>query len=120
MIITHKDTSPKFESPHGETVYELAGKAVGNSKNYSFAHVEIKSNCASKMHYHPIAEECYYILSGTGEIILNETSQKISAGDCIAINPNTHHKIINIGKETLHFIVVCAPAWTPDCSVFLE
>ena len=119
-LISRKENSPRFESTHGEIIHELIQKAFGNTAQYSIALADILPNCASKTHYHPVIEEVYYILSGTADMILDEVTTAVNVGDCIAIPPNTRHKIINTGPETLHFLVVCAPGWTSDCSVFLE
>lgn len=120
MAIVNKSQSQKFEHPHGEHIYVLLEETKHKTKNYNVAYADVLPNCATKMHYHPVIEECYYIIKGEGEMILDGKSQIVGPGDCIAIAANVHHKIINTGKDTLEFVVFCAPGWTPDCSVFLE
>lgn len=119
MITTKAESTPHV-SPYGEVVYELLSCKVSQTQNYSLAHIEILPGQASPLHYHPKIEESYYILAGRGEMILDGKSTKVGPGDCIGISPTVKHKIINLGDEALKLLVVCAPGWTPDCSVFLE
>jgi mannose-6-phosphate isomerase-like protein (cupin superfamily) len=44
----------------------------------------------------------------------------LEAGDTVAIPPNVVHQILNDSKADLTFLAVCAPPWTPDCSVFVD
>ena len=30
------------------------------------------------------------------------------------------HQIFNAGADTLRFLAICAPAWTPDNSAYLD
>ena len=72
------------------------------------------------MHYHPVAEESYYILKGHAKMVLGQEEATLKPGQIVLIPPGTNHKIYNAGKETLEFLVVCVPAWEPGNTVFLE
>lgn len=110
-----------IQTPHGETVYELLGRAVGPGEmDHSIAVVEIEPGRASLRHYHPETRESYYVQAGSGRMELGAETQEVSAGDLIFIPPGETHKITNLGAGTLQLWVVCVPAWTPDCSVFTE
>lgn len=108
-------------SEHGEIVYELVGPNLGETtQRHSVAHVIIPPGKSSLLHYHPEAEESYYILRGNARIILGDEQETITAGETILIPPPKPHKIINTGSDALEFVAVCVPAWESKNSIFLE
>ncbi len=121
MYITTKDKGNRVENPTGEVIYELVGceKNLGDALNHSVGYVVIPSGCSSLLHYHPEAEEIYSILKGEGEIVVDGRKYPVKSGDTIFISPLEKHQIFAYGDCDLEFIVMCAPAWTPECSVFL-
>ncbi len=118
--IRHKDDCKPLVSPHGEIVYELTGRAAGGATQHSVAHIELPPGKASLKHFHPVAEESYTILSGKGRIVIDGETYPLTPGQCVAIQPPSVHQIFNDGPESLHFLAVCAPAWTPDNSTYLD
>lgn len=123
MLIARKDKVEKpFENPTGERIYEMIGspKNLGGANNHSFGHVVIPPNCSSRPHYHPIAEETYFILKGRAKMIVDGKEHLVEPGDAVFICPPEKHQIFTEGNEDLEFIVVCAPPWEPTNSVFLD
>lgn len=115
-----KDVTP-IVSQHGEIVYELLGAAAaGATPRHSLAYIVIPPGKASLLHYHPEAEESYYILKGSAGILLGDEQSTIREGESVLIPSPMPHKIINTGEENLEFIAVCVPAWEPANSVYLE
>ena len=122
MHIYHKDdvVSP-LVSEHGEIVYELIGRAVGGSpERHSIAHVVIPPGKASLLHHHPEAEESYYILKGRARMVLGDEDAIVKPGQAILIPRTQAHKIFNVGEQDLELLAICAPAWEPSNSVWLE
>lgn len=113
------DITP-IEAEHGEIIRELVGHAAGGGSQHSLAHITLPAGKASLKHYHPVAEESYYILSGKGRMIINDKEHRLNAGDAVAIPANAVHQLFNDSGEPLIFLAVCAPPWTPDCSVFVD
>ncbi len=109
-----------LNSEHGETVYELIGAAAGGTRSYSLAQIVIPPGKTSLKHYHPTAEESYYILSGLARMDMDGTSTTLHPGDSIAILPNRIHQIANAGPDDLVLLAICVPAWTPDNSVYVD
>lgn len=107
-------------SPHGEVVYELMGNAAGGTAAHSLAQVVIPPGKASRKHYHPVAEESYYILAGQGELDLDGEHITLNPGDAVAILPGAVHQIRTLGDADLVLLAVCVPAWTPENSVYDE
>jgi len=109
-----------LESPHGEVVYELMGNAAGGAAAHSLAQIVIPPGKASRRHYHPVAEESYYILSGQGALDLDAERVTLRPGDAVVIPPGAVHQIHATGSADLVLLAVCVPAWAPDNSVYLE
>lgn len=122
MHIKRSDDVPAFASQHGEVVHELIGNKAGGSSAHSMAQITLPAGKASRKHYHPVAEESYYILAGRGSVLIDDVVKSVGGGDAIMIPPNAIHQIRNDSptNENLVFIAVCIPAWTPDNSVFLD
>jgi uncharacterized cupin superfamily protein len=59
----------------------------------------------AEYHRHLYEEQCFYILSGTGEAIIEETSYAIEAGDFLGFPKNgVAHTILNSGDKPLVFL----------------
>jgi mannose-6-phosphate isomerase-like protein (cupin superfamily) len=115
------DVSP-ITTPHGELIRELIGRTAtkGFAPRHSVAHIVLPPGKSSLLHYHPEAEESYYILSGWARVLIGEEEVVLTAGTAVLIPAPQPHKITNIGSDNLTFLAVCVPAWEPDNSVFLE
>ena len=111
-----------FRYSTGELVYELIGKSQssGSAINHSFSQATIPASCSSRLHYHLKAEETFYIIKGEGRMIVDEREFDVEPGDAVLIMPQERHQIMNNGEKDLEFVVVCAPGWEQDDSVFLD
>jgi mannose-6-phosphate isomerase-like protein (cupin superfamily) len=102
-------------------IYELLGRTVGkNIESYSVAHVVIMAGKASLRHFHPQAEESYYILSGEARIEVGSEVAALVPGQIVEIPPPEPHKIYNTGDRDLVFLAICVPAWEPSNTIWLE
>ncbi|MFX0094185.1 MAG: cupin domain-containing protein [Candidatus Hodarchaeota archaeon] len=123
MLITRKERDKKpLETFTGERIYELIGRQErsGGTTKHSLAYVVIPPNCSSQLHFHPKEEETYYILQGKGRMFIENKKYLVKPGDTIFIAPLEKHQIFTEGNSDLEFIAICAPAWEPDNSVFLD
>jgi mannose-6-phosphate isomerase-like protein (cupin superfamily) len=119
-LVKKNDVSP-IESNHGEIIYELIGRGVGDSTvRHSVAHVVIPAGKSSRLHFHPEAEESYYMMRGQAKFVLEGESMIIGPGQIVLIPPNKSHQITNIGSEDLEFLAFCVPAWEPTNSIYLD
>lgn len=64
----------------------------------------LQPGLAYHAHAHDDHEEVYYIMEGTGKIIVDEEEQSIKEGDCIYIPINSVHQIINDSDEMIKFL----------------
>ena len=120
--IRKEDISNPFVNTTKEEIYEMIGKTkeLGSAKHHSFGHVIIPEGCSSRLHYHPIAEETYYILSGQAKMIIDEQEYILMPEDTVLVETNERHQIFSIGNSNLEFLVVCSPAWEPNNSIYLD
>jgi len=64
---------------------------------------------AFPLHNHHVNEEMFFILQGSGEVIIGSTTYPIRAGDFVACPPggkDKAHKMINTGSEELRYLAV--------------
>jgi len=54
-------------------------------------------------------EEIYFILSGAGEIRVDEETRIVGPGDATWIPAGSLHSLVNIGKEDCNVLVVASP-----------
>ena len=120
-IFSKKQGSSPIDSGKGEVIVELLGRNFAEAtENHSVAHVLIAPGKTSQLHFHPIAEESYYILQGEARIQVDVEEAVISSGQIVLIQPGQTHRIENIGEGSLEFLAICVPAWEPGNSVYFE
>ena len=114
-------SAPFIETPTGESILEVLGHETGaTDPKHSVAEVTMEPGATSLMHYHPVVEESYWLIEGSAQLEVGEESFQFLPRKMVQIPIGAPHKITNTGDSKLKMIVCCAPAWTPDCSVFLE
>jgi mannose-6-phosphate isomerase-like protein (cupin superfamily) len=120
-IVSKKDIQKPLKSPPGEVIYELIGASekAGGTEKHSLAIVTIPPGKSSAEHYHVVSEETYYVLRGTVRLVIDDRVFQLTPGQACLIQPLERHQIFNSGADELEFIAVCAPAWTPDDSIFV-
>jgi len=89
-------------------------------RNQSLAEARLKPGGCTQEHYHPKAEEIYYITHGTGRMRIEGETHEVKAGDAIAIRPGDKHKLWNTGPETLRLLCCCAPGYEDSDTVITE
>lgn len=75
----------------------------------SISHLRIED---SRDHYHKVQEEIYYVLKGTGVMVLDGERVNIGEGDAVVIRPEVRHHSEG-GIEVL--IICCPPYEDGDC-----
>ena len=80
---------------------------------YSLAHATLPVGETSQPHSLKTSE-VYYILSGRGEMYIEDETQLVEPGDTVYIPPNARQFIHNCGSEPLVFICIVDPAWRKE------
>lgn len=95
--------------------------APATIRNQSLAEATVPPGMTTERHYHVRTEEIYYILRGTGIMMIgDEESRSVVPGDAIAIPPGAPHRIHNPTTDDLVFLCCCAPAYTHEDTVLLD
>jgi mannose-6-phosphate isomerase-like protein (cupin superfamily) len=113
MIISNKDDSYNTGDLELLKSYMLIGsrnvKDTGISLQISF----IPVNSEQPVHNHE-PEQVYYIIRGTGLMIIEDERKPVHAGDAIYIPGNKKHGIKNTGNEKLEYLTANAPAFAEE------
>lgn len=120
-IYSKSEVKVPIETEHGEVIYELVGRNFPEeTKKHSVAQVVIPPGKSSRNHYHPVAEESYYILAGTARMVVNQEEAILNPGQIVLIPPKTPHQIFNDSDDSLEFLTFCVPAWEPTNIIYLD
>ena len=96
------------------------GNAPGEIRNQSLAEATLPPGGSTEPHYHPVTEEIYYILEGSGRMRIGDETRDVVPGDGIAIPPGAPHQITNLSADSdLVFLCCCAPAYTHEDTVLV-
>jgi mannose-6-phosphate isomerase-like protein (cupin superfamily) len=117
MHLSRLDDAEPFESTDGSLIRELAGRVSLPSVNQSLAEATVDAGAATDEHYHPVSEEIYFFLAGSGRMRLGDEDIGVQAGDCVLIAPGVTHKLVNDGLGALRLLCCCSPPWSPEDTV---
>ena len=120
MDIKNPNDVPAFITKDGSEIRELLAYRNSAIRHQSLAEARLPVNGSTQEHYHPKAEEIYYITAGAGRIWIEGETREVKVGDAIAIPPGRKHKLWNIGKESLKLLCCCAPAYEHSDTIITE
>ena len=120
MDIKKLNEVPAFITKDGSEIRELLAHRNSVIRHQSLAEARLLPGASTQEHFHPQAEEIYYLTHGRGRIRIGDELREVSAGDAIAIPPGQKHKLWNTGSETLRLLCCCAPAYEHDDTVITE
>lgn len=108
--ITRNEDVDRLEFDWGR-IHMLSEERVTGAASFSFGHVELSTGQGHVRHNHPTADEVIFVLSGSGDQMLDDREPvPIAAGDCIWIPRGVYHSTVNRGAEPMALLVVYAPA----------
>jgi mannose-6-phosphate isomerase-like protein (cupin superfamily) len=120
MDVKNLDEVSAFTTKDGSEIRELLAHRNSVIRNQSLAEARLPAGTSTQEHFHPRAEEIYYITHGTGKIRIEGETREVRAGDAIAIPPGRKHKLWNTGNETLRLLCCCAPAYEHTDTIITE
>ena len=96
-----------FLNPNGQRLNKSLGDVTGIT-GFGFHIIEVAPGKEStEYHVHHYEDECTYVLSGTGKVVIGEVDYPISEGDFIAYPAGGEaHTMHNTGDAVLRCIVV--------------
>ncbi|MEM3786096.1 MAG: cupin domain-containing protein [Nitrososphaeria archaeon] len=98
-----KSEEYSFE-PYGKGVADIKRLMRQSSTEGRFEGLgllRIPSNGIFPKHVHPEREEIYYVLSGSGILMIEDSEVKIMEGDAVYISGNVQHGLRNVSEKEL-------------------
>ncbi len=120
MDVKNLNEVPPFITKDGSEIRELLAHRNSAIRNQSLAEARLPVGGATQEHYHPRAEEIYYITHGVGSIRIEAETRDVKPGDAVAIPPGKKHKLWNTGSEVLRLLCCCAPGYEHHDTVITE
>jgi mannose-6-phosphate isomerase-like protein (cupin superfamily) len=120
MDVRNLEEVPAFTTKDGSEIRELLAYRNSAIRNQSLAEARLQPGASTQEHFHPRAEEIYYITHGSGRIRIEGKVREVKAGDAIAIPPGQKHKLWNTGNDTLRLLCCCAPAYEHADTIITE
>ncbi len=114
MLVKNLNDCDEFIAGDGTRLRELLHPDKQSvDLRYSLAHAIVAVGQSSIPHALSTSE-VYYILSGTGEMQIDEEIQTVAPGDMIYIPPNARQLIRNVGNDAIVFLCIVDPAWRKE------
>jgi mannose-6-phosphate isomerase-like protein (cupin superfamily) len=86
---------------------------------YSLAHARVSPGQTTKRHRLATAE-AYFLIQGTGQMVIDDESQSVGPGCTVYIPPGAVQSIENTGAGDLVFVCIVDPAWQLKDEEILE
>ncbi len=120
MDIKNLNDVSAFTTKDGSQIRELLAHRNSAIRNQSLAEAQIPVGGSTLEHFHPRAEEIYFITAGAGKMRIENETRDVNIGDAIAIPPGLKHKIWNMGGDVLKLLCCCAPAYEHSDTIITE
>jgi len=120
MFVRSLNDCEEFVAGDGSLLRELLhpDKAALDVR-YSLAHARVRPGERTIAHRLATAE-VYYILQGTGTMVIDHESHAVGAGCTVYIPPQATQYIENTGHDDLRFLCIVDPAWQPQDEEIIE
>ena len=99
--------------PAGRWTRVITGQDKLPAEGFMMGYVVIYRGGQVPLHHHP-NEEIYTVLSGEGEMQVDDEIQHLAAMSSVYIPPGCGHSLKNSGDRDLHMMFVYAPATVVD------
>lgn len=110
MLIINRNNTKIIETPHKSEIRPLIDRTTSAIEKCSLAEEILPIDAVVGRHFHRETEEIYYVLTGVGEMTIDEEKQIVSAGDAIFIPRKAVHSLKNTGSEPIRLLLVCGAA----------
>lgn len=114
MFVKNINVCEPFEANDGCQIREWLHPA-NDSVELPYSVAEAVVEVGQSSYRHVLKQtEIYLILSGIGEMHIDEEIQTVNVGDCIVIPGESIQWIENIGNEKLKFLAMVSPPWSEE------
>jgi mannose-6-phosphate isomerase-like protein (cupin superfamily) len=102
MYTLHKSQGDRFDLPQ-RTVTVMVGPDKLKSENMTFGITEVAPETDMIPHTHDDGEEIIFILEGTGETTIGESTEKLEPDTVVVFPLYVEHQVRNTGKTPMKF-----------------
>ncbi|RYG57021.1 cupin domain-containing protein [bacterium] len=120
MHLVSLQSCPPFTTADGSTIREVFNPRNSALLNGSLACATLQIGQKTTRHFHPKAEEIYFVLKGRGLMEIDGERVEMGEGDAVAIPSGARHQIEALGSEALEFLCCCAPAYSHEDTVLCD
>jgi mannose-6-phosphate isomerase-like protein (cupin superfamily) len=123
-VVPPKESAPDVFAPTdvalinagpGIALRELIGReAKSKSEAYSVALFTLSAGQGTQTNYNQVSEEVFLIISGNGEVTLDQKTEKVAAGSTVVIKPKVRHSLKADAGGSLSFYAVSVPAYSHE------
>lgn len=79
-------------------------RQIFETRRLNVTHVRIRPGETVPAHTHGDEDQVYYVVTGTGHVVLDGVRTDVSAGSGVLIPMGTEHEITNTGVEPLDYV----------------
>ncbi len=102
MKITSLNNIPFSDVSHNQKIKKRVMISPGEINHISqFSQAVFPPGECASAHSHSDMTEVFFIASGTGEIIIEQTRFPLNTGCCITVEPGESHELINTGSTDM-------------------
>ncbi|MBL7209311.1 MAG: cupin domain-containing protein [Dehalococcoidia bacterium] len=120
MEVVNVNDATSFVTKDSAEIKEILAPTNSSLANQSLAEAKVMPGRCTQEHFHPKAEEIYYILRGKGKMTIEDETRDVRKGDGIAICPGQKHRISNTGDDQLVFLCCCSPAYSHEDTLLAD
>jgi len=102
-LVQYLDESEPIECPFGQVRRVITGGAGG------VANVHVVKVTRGTPHYHEGYDEVYYVLNGTGRLMVESTAHALRPGAVAVIPAGTTHALESADGSPLEFVLFGVP-----------
>ncbi|MBK9015665.1 MAG: cupin domain-containing protein [Saprospiraceae bacterium] len=104
--------SDGFRAGDNTWLREILHPANDNvNTGFSLAHAYLEAGESSLPHKLVTSSETYFILEGSGTIVIEGQKHRIGKGDTVFVPANATQSVQNTGSDRLIFLCIVSPPW---------
>lgn len=107
-MVRYLDQSPTIPCPHGDVRRIVTGGQGG------IANVHVVKVLRGERHLHTAYDEVYYVLAGTGRVVLGTEAHPLRPGAVVVIPSGVAHELEADGTTPLEFVIFGTPPMPVD------
>lgn len=109
-IVDLSDVEGRTYPARRRTQNLVGGPSPAQSEHFSLGYVTLEPNGGQVPWHNQEQDEIYFILSGEGEMCLDDERTSVHGGQMVFIPPRAFHQLTNTGAEPLTMIYCYGPA----------